>query len=204
MTFEESDLQFHFLPAYWRVKKYDTHRYFKILSGAGLKGVDFLGILQEKEVIFFEVKNYRTHHPTKPPSYLIFEDTEAFINRITNKLKDTLQAINIIHLYLERKWWFRWYLKWEQYLPNRIIQDRDWYFWYQVYKIGQHSHRRTLVLWLEIDHHYAPFSRVKLKALLDKALEKELSSLVEAIEIADLDAPVFRQQLKVRKQWNST
>jgi len=56
MIFKESDLTFNFSQKEWEIIRYDTHRYYKILSGAGLKGVDFLGIYQKNKVVFFEVK----------------------------------------------------------------------------------------------------------------------------------------------------
>ena len=39
--FIESDLQFYF-PDHWAVREYDNHRFYKNLSGLGLKGLDFL------------------------------------------------------------------------------------------------------------------------------------------------------------------
>ena len=197
MTFVESDLTFEFLDAEWQVMRYDTHRYFKILSGAGLKGVDFIGIYRKQEVVFIEVKNFRTNHPTKPPNYTIFEDTEAFIHQIADKLEDSLQAVQIIKKVLLRKWWYRFYLQTKKWWPRFLIKNRDWYYWHRLYKLAQKKHRRTLVLWLEIDHHYAPFSRKKLKKLIDQHLEVELLELVQRVEIGDRNSPVFASSVEV-------
>ena len=153
MIFKESDLSFNFSADHWVIKKYDTHRYFKILSGAGLKGVDFLGIYEGKQVVFFEVKHFHTNHPTKPPSYLIFQDLEAFIAKIVDKAHDLIRAISIINQYLERKWWFRLFLKSSAFFPAFLIKNRDWYFWYRVAQLMwvPLKEQPTFVLWLEIE-----------------------------------------------------
>jgi len=65
MQLKESALLFDFEETDWIVKKYDDHRYYKSLSGAGLKGVDFIGIFQQEKVVFIEVKNFRAKHPTR-------------------------------------------------------------------------------------------------------------------------------------------
>ncbi|NNE29048.1 MAG: hypothetical protein HKN16_05405, partial [Saprospiraceae bacterium] len=58
MIFSESGLQFQFSND-WTVIKYDDHKFFRYLSGEGLKGVDFLGFTSEGGLFLMEVKNYR-------------------------------------------------------------------------------------------------------------------------------------------------
>ena len=41
----------------WKVVKFDEHRYYRRLSGYGLKAVDFLAIHVEMGVAFIEMKN---------------------------------------------------------------------------------------------------------------------------------------------------
>ena len=117
MTFQESDLKFEFSDTHWLVKKYNTHRFFKILSGAGLKGVDFIGIYQNEQVVFWEVKNYRTKHRDKIQSYLVIDNTPVFIEKIVRKVVDTLTAISVVHQYLRRQWWYRFYIAYPNLIP---------------------------------------------------------------------------------------
>ena len=57
-TFIESGLTFSFSKR-WKVLKYDKHRFYRYLSGSGFKGVDFIGVLDEKQLVLIEVKNYK-------------------------------------------------------------------------------------------------------------------------------------------------
>ena len=108
MTFHESGLQFDFGPG-WVVRKYDEHAYFRSLSGMGLKGVDFIAIRQGRELVFIEVKNYRTRYnaemdrtfevSVKPAAELAAE--------LKRKSEDTLLAMDAVLQYYHRSWWYR-------------------------------------------------------------------------------------------------
>ena len=73
-VFEESDLVFHFNQD-WVVRKYDEHRFYKTISGLGMKGVDFIGIFKAEQVVFIEIKNYRIRYEGKTlqPLYDVFD-----------------------------------------------------------------------------------------------------------------------------------
>ena len=60
--FEESRLRFEFGER-WRVFKFDTHPYYRTQMKRldDTKAIDFLGILDSKELYFIEVKNYRAY-----------------------------------------------------------------------------------------------------------------------------------------------
>lgn len=203
MIYYESDLRFEFDSDYWEVKKYDTHRYYKILSGAGLKGVDFLSIYREKQIIYIEVKNFRNKHPTAPPSYLILEDTKAFVDKISEKLSDTHKAIQVIRKYLGRKWWFRLFLRLQKWIPRSILAKQDWYFWYKVYELSQRKEQQVLVLWLEIDTPMPNSNRTLLYDKLDENLELLLKNQVQKVIISNLKNPTFRDILNVTTQANT-
>ena len=108
MTFEESGLRFSFA-SNWVVKKYDEHPYFRALSGNGLKGVDFIAIRDQRELIFIEVKNYRTRYnakmnvsfdvSVKPAPELAYE--------LKRKLEDTLLTMDAVMQYYHRSWRYR-------------------------------------------------------------------------------------------------
>jgi hypothetical protein len=197
MIFYESDLKFNFSNKHWRIKKYDTHRYYKILSSAGLKGVDFLGLFQTDTIIFFEVKNYRNPTATKPPTYLLFDDTDAFIDHISHKLEDTTTAINVIIQYLQKKPWFRFFLKWKRFIPTFLIKNRDWYFWYLINEKRKLSDNKILILWLETDVVLTEEKRKALITTIDKKLESNLNGLVDRVEIPHKKQPLFKPHLIV-------
>lgn len=197
MIFQESDITFNFEDARWQIKQYDTHRYYKILSGAGLKGVDFLGILNQEKVVFFEIKNFHSNHPTQTSSYLIFDEQEKFIEKIADKLEDSVRAINVIIALMTKKRWYRLFIKWKKWIPRFLIKNKDWYFWHQIHQLGQQLNNQILVLWLEIDSPLSATDRQLLKKLLDTTLEKELTDFVGEVLIADYKHPVFETSLKV-------
>jgi len=200
MTFQESDLQFNFSDADWQVIKYDTHRYFKILSGVGLKGIDFLGIYQERQVIFFEVKNFHTNKVTKDNSYQIIDNTPLFIENIIHKIEDAKRAVKVVHQYLQRKWWYRFFLNYHSFIPSFFIQQKDWYFWYRIQAIIQAQTTLVCVLWLEIDI----ILPVEQKQPLMDAIETRLAEAVKddsiKIVLANLERPIFESTLRVSKR----
>lgn len=197
MIFYESDMKFEFDDAHWHIKKYDTHHYYKILAGRGLKGVDFVGILDQQKVVFFEIKNFHTNLPTSKNPFLILEDPKTFISNIADKLEDSVRAIDIIITLLKRKKWYQFFLKWQRFIPILFIKNKDWYFWHQIHQIGLDKKRQTLVLWLEIDSPISAADLKKLKASIDISLEQELSEFVGEVLIADKKYPVFTNNLTV-------
>ena len=199
MTFQESDLKFQFSDAAWQVIKYDTHRYFKILSGAGLKGIDFLSIYQGKQVVFFEVKNFHTHQPTKNGAYQIIENTQEFIENIIGKMEDTLSAIKVVTQYFHRKWWYRFFLTYHRFIPNIFIQQKDWYFWHRIQALINNSDEWRFVLWLEIDGSVTPATKEALRIIIQKALANKVLSNKGIWIIANMEQPAFPTSLTVTK-----
>lgn len=198
MTFQESDLKFQFSDADWQIIKYDAHRYFKILSGAGLKGIDFLGIYQGKQVVFFEVKNFHTHQPINNDAYQIIENTPEFIESIIGKMEDTLSAIKIVIQYLQRKWWYRLFLNYQQFIPTIFIQQKDWYFWHRIQALISDSEEWQFVLWLEIDGSITPAKKKALRTTIQKDLAKKVLSNKGIWVIANMEQPAFTTSLKVK------
>lgn len=199
MTFLESGLQFDFTPTNWRVMKYDTHRYFKILSGAGLKGIDFIGIHKEEALIFFEVKHFRTNNPNSKTTFLIFDDTALFIQNITAKMEDTITAIKVIIKYLNRKAWYRYFLKLEQYIPSQLLQQKDWYFWHQIHQLRSANTSNSFVIWLEIDSDYSEMADDTFWQSLQSKLTQELEQFNIRPILANRKTPVFSDDLNVKK-----
>ena len=198
--FQESDLQFQFSDTDWRVKKYDTHRFFKTLSGAGLKGVDFLGIFQDKQVVLWEVKNYHTNQANKSQNYLIVENTVVFIENIIGKVTDTLTAIRVIQQYLNRQWWYRFYSAYSSYIPTFLIRQKDWFFWHQIQKISKEKGAVTFVLWLEIEASLEVKVWKKILTTIQQELSKQLKKEDISLVIASINQPYFGASLQVSQQ----
>lgn len=165
-NFQESGLSFAFEQS-WVVRKYDAHRFFQGFSGAGLKGVDFIG-LQDGRLFLFEVKNYRRRQPwqAENPFSRILEAPPLFTAHITGKAEDTLRALRAIGTYYHRKWLFRLLHPLLLCLPGHRL---DWVFWARAYALLREPGRITLVLWLETEQARAGF-RQALQAQLSAQL----------------------------------
>ena len=186
MIFQESDLIFEFSEKEWEVLQYDTHRYYKILSGAGLKGVDFLGIYQKTQVVFFEVKHFRS--PIEETTS--FQLGAKFNDLIVGKLADSIRAIRVIHQYLGRKWWYRLYQQFASYIPIFLVRNKDWYFWHRLFFIIQRKDQMQFVLWLE--------GEVVFQKLT--TLEHEVLNLVGQFDVVNIKKPVFKKSLIVTQE----
>ena len=151
MTFRESGLQFEFAATDWWVLKYDAHRYFQIFSGAGLKGVDFMGIYQETQLVLVEVKNYRYRDQFPKTSYLLETDPTALAERVVRKIEDSLRAIRVLRRYYSRKWWFRTLMRLGWTVSFLKWFNKDGYFWYQAYQLMSAGQPISVWVWLESD-----------------------------------------------------
>ncbi|MEM6320004.1 MAG: hypothetical protein AAF960_20195 [Bacteroidota bacterium] len=182
MVFKESGFSFDFPDDDWQIIRFDQHRYFKILSGAGLKGVDFLGIYQKKRLVFIEVKHFRTPagKPFKP--YPILTNTTEFVQQIEQKYLDSVRLLNIVYQYLRRKWWFRWFEKGTSAFSDTLFQKSSTYFWRQAYLLSQMPEKCQLNLFLEINPYESTLPKnaffEKVEGLLAGLLEKEVGKVV--------------------------
>lgn len=147
MIFQESGLQFDFGQD-WIVKKYDEHAYFQSLSGMGLKGVDFIAIRQGRELVFIEVKNYRTRYNAKMDQSfeVLVKPAAELAYELKRKSEDTLLAMDAVLQYYHRSWWYRrlrkvW-LRWPWLQHKRA-------FWSQADALVDHS--LHFVVWLALD-----------------------------------------------------
>lgn len=177
--FRESGLVFQF-DNHWVIEKYDTHRFYKTLSGAGLKGVDFLGFYEEK-LILIEVKNYRIRYHDKPPVaiYNILENPDLLKEKVRRKAKDTIQALRVINKYYERKTFPRLFKPIYQLLKNTRFYTKTPLFWQDAFEAVQ-TGNYSLVLWLETQAEYPDFSAQKVQEFHTKlragAAQKESQS----------------------------
>jgi hypothetical protein len=118
-TYRESDLTISFSTE-CKVCKFDEHRFFRWLSGSGIKGVDFL-VLCEKELFLLEIKNFNQWKEKAIPEDL-FEEIEG-------KKEGTLKVIRVVHSFFLRKWSYRLWKRWVY--PKSVARKAfsEWYFW---------------------------------------------------------------------------
>lgn len=197
MQLKESALLFDFDNKDWIVKKYDDHQYYKPLSGAGLKGVDFIGIFQQRKVVFIEVKNFRAKHPTKKEPFSVLAETNQFITKIADKFEDTFVATTTIKAYLQKKWWYRLFLQFETRLSPSFFLKRDWYFWHMVHQLANDKEKMEFVLWLEIEERISNKGKIDLGQHIDNMLEAQLVEFTENITVASITQPIYTSSLKV-------
>jgi len=91
--FEESNLRFEFGEDWTLIEQYDIHADFDSIKNAisGTKGVDFIGILNDKTLYFFEVKNFRGHRITSKGRFKEGEDPVWL--EVAQKVRDTVAGI---------------------------------------------------------------------------------------------------------------
>lgn len=176
MQFQESDLIFYFGPS-WMARKYDDHRFYSRLSGAGLKAVDFITISQNDELIFWEIKNFNKRKPGlthDPVQFLIDRETE-FVQAMSQKVEDTFLAIRAIHQYYRRKWSFR-IREWSM---SYVRGSRsDWYFWLKAHQIAARPEHCRFILFMESEErHRLPD--------LQKPIRESLTHVVGQVDILD-------------------
>lgn len=193
-SFIESGLQFTFSRD-WVVKKYDSHRYYRGLSGKGLKGIDFIALnLKENLVAFFEVKNYRTrfHQNTGEAIHPQPKPATELAQALSDKVSDTLLAIDAITTYYQKSFTYRWlqplYLRLPFYIGDR-------FFWTKVENCIYQHENLAYVLWVELQEKDAGYQD-QLKAETDRLLKNEFG----VIYVADMDHHPFTQSLKVHPE----
>lgn len=190
MTFTESDICFRFGPQ-WVVCRYDTHRYYRGWSGVGLKGVDFIGILEEETLVVMEVKNFRIRpagnrghtldallaHPGKL--------TEAF----GNKIADTFTAIDAVRRYVQRRWWRRLALRWWH--SRRSPRSSEAAFWARICALAENPDKCIAVLWLESEALDSGF-----RTRIGNQLSEELADISRRVYVVDTRSNPFAESLE--------
>lgn len=188
MHFLESDINF-FFESGWVVHRYDTHRYFKGLSGKGLKGVDFIGILHQESLVFFEVKNYNIRPSGRGGQSLdlVQNDPRMISNAFIRKIEDTFTAVDAIQKYWERRWWRRIFSTWISHFP---INRYETAFWRKVIELAGDPGCCIAVLWLESSAFDADYRKK-----LNDQVSDELSAHCAKTIIADSRSNPFYDTL---------
>ncbi|MEM8906941.1 MAG: hypothetical protein AAGD05_03765 [Bacteroidota bacterium] len=173
-SFVESQLVFHF-PAAWLIIKADAHRFYRYLSGSGLKGVDFIGFPNPKTLVLIEVKNYVDRFPAdgQLPITAILNDPSHYAAQFLQKFADSFRLIHIAHQHYQRRWWFRAWQSVSSWLPQSWVGHYDAYFWPKADAILQHTPQSVeLWLWLELGDQVSSEQRDALEQQLQKYFDE--------------------------------
>jgi len=196
MEFVESGLHFYFEKP-WVVKKYDAHRFFPGLAGAGLKGVDFIAI-QKGRLLLIEIKNYRRRRAwqIENPVQVILDDPEAFAETITHKAEDTLRGIRAIGTYYQRKWLYKLSAPLLHLLPTN---GWDFLFWIRAFKLSNQRENIQFVLWMETEQ-----ERKQLRRLVTDRLGKNLQEMIGKTTVIDCEEQSLPQSIWVERveEWS--
>lgn len=172
MTYEESGLTFQFSPG-WIVRRYDAHKFYIGLSGAGLKGVDFIAFHPgQRRLLFIEVKNFRPRNPKHTLSAQR-TDPKVLADKMSAKIHDTVLAIDAIMQHYRRRWWYGLLVP---LLRRSTRYHSDHAYWPKVSEMIQDGHLEA-VLWLELEQPDVDF-------------EEQVSQQCVA-QLADLGVPVL-------------
>jgi hypothetical protein len=187
MEFQESNMLFKF-DKQWVVKKYDAHRFFAGLAGAGLKGVDFIAISPDK-LLIMEIKNYRRRHDWQEenPFDKVIADPDEFIYKITDKVEDTLRGITAIGKYYRQKWWY--------FLAAPLLRffkssPYDWSFWLQVYEQSHTQENIIFIIWMETEQ-----PQNTIRETLNQKISEQLKPLVGATHLTNCSNHPFQESI---------
>ncbi len=189
--FSESDLRFRFTGD-WVLYRYDTHRYYKGWSGSGLKGVDFIGILDDATLVLIEVKNYGFRSGGRRGHTLdaIRSDSSILTEDFGHKIVDTFTAIDAVRQYWQRHWWRR--LVWRR-SGRRKPESSETAFWARICALAENPANCILVLWLESEDIDEVF-RQRIAA----QLSEELAAFAATVYVADSKTNPLEAHIEAR------
>jgi len=95
IDFIESGLKFSFESQSWIVFQYDNEKVYKDLSRTveETKAVDFIGILENENLIFFEVKSFRGYSSNQNVQHRLKKGGEDLCLEIAQKVSDTMAGL---------------------------------------------------------------------------------------------------------------
>ena len=159
---EESGLKFNF-PKDWKIIKFDEHRFYQYVNGIGLKGVDFICIKPNGELLLIEVKNYADRFPQDGinPALDVLDNPIPYASQIAQKFDDSTQLIEVIHKYYLRKFWFRQFAPTLSLVLSEFFKPNyDWMFWLQAYQaLTAHLPKTKLIWWMELGEEVSKIER---------------------------------------------
>ncbi|MEL7122465.1 MAG: hypothetical protein AAFO07_23670 [Bacteroidota bacterium] len=175
MIFEESNIHFRF-SSNWMVHKYDEHPFYSSLSGAGFKAVDFIALHEYQNLYLWEIKNY--NRPINKPFYnpweVIQEDPQAFVEKLVSKVEHTIDALRLINLYYQRKWFYKRKVR---LLDSSFFKFTNWFFWLNAHRFSKFENKVIVVICLSAEEADERFREWLLNELHNK-LKKQVGSVL--------------------------
>jgi hypothetical protein len=155
LSFAEGRLTFHFDALHWQVRKYDDHSYFQGFSGVGLKGVDFVAILEDDLLVLLEVKNYTWKGTSfrEKDVRLTLQQPELIEGTVIQKMEDTLAGLRAIHIHYQRKAARSW-----RWLDRFRKKDPEQLFWDRATDLMEEG-KLLCLLWMEVEEEYSAFAK---------------------------------------------
>jgi len=190
---EESSLLFTFSDA-WNIRSFDDHRYYRWLSGLGFRGVDFVGIYQNK-LVLIEVKNYRRREGmSRADAFQAVRNAPAaFALKMVEKVEDSLRIVRAVNSSYQRRWWFPLFLR----LPDGL---KRWYpqsyFWHTASKLAANPANCVFVLWLDADS-----DTIKVEKEIIETLMNNLTDKTHQITLAGQKNNPFATDVRVQDIW---
>lgn len=174
----------------WLVHPYDKHTYFQGLSGAGLKGVDFLGIHNREHLVLMEVKNYRPDPDGRRNRQIAqrLAAPEAIGVSLASKMLDTLRAIDLVHRYFQTQLGYRLVYP---FLPWMKPIAPEWHFWTHARKLM--DSRVSMICWMELEADQA-----HLASFIREIANREVGNRNLQIDILPFSKNPFEPDLQIR------
>ena len=198
-SFTESDLRFRF-GQNWIVKKYDDQKYFQAFSGHGYKGIDFLGIKDNRELLMMEVKNYNIRVPEETIIETL-NDPDKISDTFITKVEDSLSGVNAIAKYFERRWWYTPACKLYSMIGEDKLYRKNFGFWPYV-NFLRHSteHKAWFLLWLETEQEYEGLSKRQLGKVVEhvnQRIQKYFKHKPCVAQVVNMASNPFTESLQV-------
>ena len=199
-TFEESGWQFQFAD-HWEVIPYDRHRYYRYVSGHGLKGIDFLAWnRREERLLLLEVKNFAPSdwEGPSPNMELVLRNPRAYAERMIEKFTDSLRLFAIVHRYRSRKWGPRYYWRLrDQWLPRRWRSLLPLSIWERAYRLSQRPGASIcLCLWIQLADEVARDEAQDFMMELEEILGQSLAQQGFTFLLASPQRPLADIQIR--------
>lgn len=117
-TWTEGQQQVTF-PSGWQCIKLDDHRYYKRISGKGIKCVDFLAIDPNWGLYLIELKNY--------PKLAKIPSVKSSHSTLLNKKAGSIKLIRTVNAAFKRQWYYR-----VVFLKLKIYRlcPAEWHIWH--------------------------------------------------------------------------
>ncbi len=182
-VFEESNLRFDFSDDWTFIEQYDLLSDYDRIKNAitGTKGVDFVGILNDKTLYFFEVKNFKGHRISSKGRFS--DDDDPIWLEVAQKVRDTVAGIiGASRKSLDREEKLQW-----QNVAEYLIDSNK---------------RVIIVLWLEQDgdndkQEYKRKRKKGYKTTIKGKLKESLLWLADEVLVLSCDYNLLEDSLDV-------